>query len=103
MLIAKIIGNVVSTIKNHDYDNRKLLIVRAMNLDGSLYGPELIALDACDVDAGIGDMVLLDQEGGGARQMVHIDHLGPIECVVAAVIDHIVTDQGSLYQFGGGE
>lgn len=100
MLIAKIVGNVVSTIKNPDYNNHTLFITRQCGLDSECFGPDMISMDGYEVDAGIGDIVLLDQEGGGGREMAHIDHLGPVENVVCAVVDHITTVQGSIRQFG---
>ena len=97
MLIARVTGNIVSTVKHPDYHGQKLLILRAVGLDGELYGDELIALDGADTHAGIGELVLVIQEGGSARQASRIDHLGPVEYCVVAVVDHIETSQGNLY------
>lgn len=98
MLIAKVMGNVVSTQKHEDYKGQKLLIVRAIGLDGEVCGPEMIAVDGADADAGVGDLVLVIQEGGSARHVARCDHLGPIDTSVIAVIDSIETEQGSLFQ-----
>ena len=99
MIIAKIIGNIVATEKYPDYHAHKLFIVRQIGLDGELYGSEIVALSGEETPAGVGDIVLVDQEGGGARQLAEIDHIGPIEATVAGVVDHIVTQKGNLYQF----
>ena len=48
MLIARVTGNIVSTVKHPDYHGQKLLILRAVGLDGELYGDELVALDGAD-------------------------------------------------------
>lgn len=96
MLIAKVTGNIVSTQKHEDYKGHKLLIVRSVGIDGVPYGPELVAVDGADSDAGIGDLVLVIQEGGSARHAARCDHLGPIEATVIAVVDSIMTEQGSL-------
>lgn len=37
MVIAKVVGNIVSTQKHDDYKGQKLLIVRAVDLNGELY------------------------------------------------------------------
>lgn len=100
MLIAKVVGNIVSTQKHDDYKGHKLLIVRAIDLNGQICGPEQVALDGADSDPGIGDMVLVIQEGGSARLAARCDHIGPIEATVIAVIDSIETEQGSLFQYG---
>lgn len=99
MIIAKITGNIVSTIKYPDYEAHKLFIVRQVGVDGNVTGPELVALNGVEVPAGVGDIVLVDQEGGGARQLAEIDHIGPIEATIAAVVDHIDTSKGGFSQF----
>lgn len=101
MLIARIVGNVVSTVKTPDYNNHTLFITRQCGLDGKVFGPDMISMDAYHVDAGVGDYVLLDQEGGGGRDAANIDHLGPVENVVVAIVDYIQTSHGTLRQFGG--
>lgn len=97
MLIARVIGNIVSTQKHEDYIGHKLLIVRSVDLEGNPYGPEVVAVDGADSDAGVGDLVLVIQEGGSARYAARCDHLGPIDTSVIAVADSIETEQGNLY------
>lgn len=99
MIIAKITGNIVSTVKYSDYEAHKLFIVRQVGVDGKVSGPEIVALNGVEVPAGVGDIVLVDQEGGGARQLAEIDHIGPIEATIAAVVDHIDTSKGGFSQF----
>lgn len=99
MIIAKITGNIVATEKYPDYYAHKLFIVRQVGMDGECYGSEIVALNGVETPCGVGDVVLVDQEGGGARQLAEIDHIGPIEATIAGVVDHIVTTKGSLYQF----
>ena len=73
MKIARVTGTVVSTIKYEKYVGMKLLRVRHLTLDGQPTGEELIALDAAD--AGIGDIVLVNNDGGAAqahRQRYHL-------------------------------
>ncbi|MCI8939107.1 MAG: EutN/CcmL family microcompartment protein [Dorea sp.] len=94
MVIAKVVGNIVSTQKHDDYKGQKLLIVRAVDLNGELYGSEMVVCDGAD--AGVGDYVLIIQEGGSARLAARCDHLGPIDRTVIAIIDRIHTTEGSL-------
>src|SRR5260370_41952427 len=65
MLIARVIGEVVSTQKHASHKGRKALLVQPLNLDGTNRGDAVIALDS--VDAGAGDRVLLATEGFSAR------------------------------------
>ena len=96
MVIAKVVGNIVSTQKHDDYKGQKLLIVRAVDLSGDLYGNEMVVCDGADADAGVGDYVLIIQEGGSARLAARCGHLGPIDRTVIAIIDRIHTTEGSL-------
>ena len=68
MKIARVTGTVVSTIKYEKYVGMKLLRVRHLTLDGQPTGEELIALDAAD--AGIGDIVLVNNDGGAAQMIM---------------------------------
>ena len=68
MKLAKVTGTVVSTVKYEKYRGFKLLKVRHLNLEGEFDGEELVALDAAD--AGVGDVVLVNNDGGAAQMVV---------------------------------
>ncbi len=86
MYIGRVTGTVVSTIGHSMYDGRKLLIVTRLNLDGS----ETSAYDICidDVQAGIGDVVVVLDEGSSARQIMG-KRLGPARAIVIGVVDEV--------------
>ena len=84
MMLCKVIGTLVATQKNEHLKPQKLLIVQPIDLDGSLIGRDLIALDS--VDAGIGDTVLVIQEGQGAVQVLKNKKV-PVHSVIVAVVD----------------
>jgi len=67
MLIARVVGELVSTQKHPSHEGRKLLLVQPLNLDGTDRGDAVIALDA--VDAGVGDRVLVVTEGRSHRSI----------------------------------
>jgi ethanolamine utilization protein EutN len=92
MYIGRVKGTVVSTIRHKMYDGRKLLLVARLNLDGS----EASAYDICidDVQAGVGDVVLVLDEGSSARQIMG-KRTGPARAVVVGVVDDV-------QMFGGG-
>lgn len=85
MKIAKVTGTVVSTIKYEKYRGMKLLRVCHLDLEGNPVGEELVALDAAG--AGIGDVVLVNNDGGAA-QMVMEDRALIASVTVCGVIDH---------------
>ena len=84
MKIARVTGTVVSTIKYEKYVGMKLLRVRHLTLEGQPTGEELIALDAAD--AGIGDIVLVNNDGGAA-QMITGDKTLIASVTICGVVD----------------
>ncbi len=84
MKIARVTGTVVSTVKDEKYRGYKLLKVRHLTLEGEMTGEELIALDAAD--AGIGDIVLVNNDGGAA-QMITGDKTLIASVTICGVVD----------------
>ncbi len=85
MLICRVVGDVVSTQKNVHLEGHKLLLVQPVDLDGSTpLGTSMIAVDK--VDAGDGDLVLVNKEGGSARLLLGDDEI-PVQAVIVGVID----------------
>ena len=95
MKLAIVTGNVVSTIKYDKYVGYKLLKVRHLTLDLQETGEELIALDCAD--AGIGDIVVVNNDGGAA-QMIAGDKELIASVTVAGVVDHF-TLNGKTHSF----
>ncbi len=90
MIIGIVGGTIHSTINHPFYDGRKLLIVDRTNPDGATTGKYLIAVDS--VGAGVGQRVLVLDEGTGARQVLN-DPIGPVRSVIVGVIDEIAQSQ----------
>lgn len=84
MILCKVTGTIVSTQKHPSLKDRKLLLIQPMNLDGTLSGRDILAVD--DVDAGVGDTVLAIQEGAGAQQILKRKDV-PVHTVIVAVVD----------------
>ena len=84
MTLGKVIGTLVATQKNEHLKGRKILIVQPIDLDGTYIGRDVLAIDS--VDAGVGDMVLMIQEGQGAVQVLHNKKV-PVHTVIVAVVD----------------
>ncbi|HNT00213.1 MAG TPA: EutN/CcmL family microcompartment protein [Polyangiaceae bacterium] len=88
MMLGRVCGTVVSTVEHPFYDGRKQLIVRAIRPDGSLDGQRyVIAVDM--VGAGVGETVLVEDEGNSARQMLDAAPRGPVRAVVMAIVDEV--------------
>ena len=80
MILGKVVGTVVTTISHPDYKNRRLLVVQPLTLPGELPEGDFIALD--NTYAGIGDTVLVNREGNGARQALR----NPDACVISVIV-----------------
>jgi microcompartment protein CcmK/EutM len=85
MLLARVVGNVVSTVKDESHRGKKLLIVEFIGLDKMPYGARQIAFDAAD--AGVGDTVLVNVDGGAAL-MILGDKKAVADWTVCGVVDH---------------
>jgi len=88
MLIARVVGTTVSTIKDEKLMGRKLLIVRQTDEYGSPIGKPYVAVDT--VDAGAGDLVLTCA-GSSARQTAATKDC-PVDAVIMSVIDSLQVD-----------
>ena len=87
MIIAKVVGNVVCTIKNKHYENEKIMIVQPIDLNGDYKGKAVLAVDG--VQSGPGDTVLVFDEGGSARIVTGNPEAVSVRTVIGAIIDKV--------------
>lgn len=92
MLLARVVGNVVSTIKPESHHGNKLMIVEFIGLDGKPYGVRQIAMDCAD--AGIGDRVLVNVDGGASMMIAGTDTI--VDWVICGVIDHFTVEDKAV-------
>ena len=90
MKLARVVGNVVSTINTADFEGRTLLLCDMLDPAGRPSGGYQIAVDS--IGAGAGETVLLLDEGNGARQVLNAPG-APIRTVVIGIVDE-VTEPG---------
>lgn len=88
MLIARVVGTTVSTVKDEKLTGKKLLILRQTDEHGNPVGKPYVAVDT--VDAGAGDLVLTCA-GSSARQTA-ITKDTPVDSVIMSVIDSLEVD-----------
>lgn len=86
MILGIVRGSIVSTINHPFYDERKLLVVDRCDESWASTGKYLVAIDT--VAAGVGDRVLVLDEGNGARQIVD-DAGAPVRSVIVGIVDHV--------------
>ena len=86
MYIGLVSGTVVATIKDEAFRGRKLLLVDRLGLDNQPTSEYDICVDT--VQAGIGDRVLVLDEGNGARQVLRLAE-APIRAVIVGIVDEV--------------
>ena len=94
MLIARVIGTTVSTIKDSKLEGKKLLILRQTDEFGSVSGKPYVAIDT--VNAGVGELVLT--AGGSSARQTTITKDTPVDAVIMAVIDTLEVDGKVVYR-----
>jgi ethanolamine utilization protein EutN len=88
MIIARVIGSAVSTIKEPKLTGLKLLIVQKTSTDNELIGEPFIAADT--VGAGEGELVILSL-GSSARQTTKtVD--SPVDAAIIGILDSLEVD-----------
>jgi ethanolamine utilization protein EutN len=89
MILGRVTGTVVSTVQHPFYRGRKQLIVRYVTPDGAFDGDRyVVAVDL--VGAGTGELVLVEDEGNSARQLLGAKD-APVRSVVVGIVDEVHT------------
>jgi ethanolamine utilization protein EutN len=86
MIVGTVTGTIHSTINHPFYDARRLLVVEREDASGSRTGSYLVAVDS--VGAGVGQRVLVLDEGNGARQVLASPD-GPVRSVIVGIVDAV--------------
>ncbi|GAB2859314.1 EutN/CcmL family microcompartment protein [Nocardioides pacificus] len=85
MLIARVVGSAVSTIKAAELRGLKLLVLREATPSDELVGDPFVAVDG--VGAGEGELVLVAR-GSAARQSEQTKDR-PVDALIMAILDSL--------------
>jgi ethanolamine utilization protein EutN len=88
MIVGTVTATVHATISHESYQAKRLLLVEREDAHGGRTGAYVIAVDT--VDAGMGDRVLIMEEGTGARQVIG-SSAAPVRSVIVGIVDEIQT------------
>jgi ethanolamine utilization protein EutN len=86
MILGTVKGTITSTINHRFYTGKKLLVVEKEDFAGKPSG-YLIAIDG-GVNAGVGQRVLVIDEGNSARQVV-ADPQAPLRSIIIGIVDRV--------------
>ena len=90
MQIARVIGDVVTTVKDENLNGITLLVLQPLDPDGKPSGRTLVAVDA--VGAGVGETVLI-VSGSSARMASGMKDC-PVDAAIVGIVDHVDVNQG---------
>lgn len=93
MKLCRVKGPLVATIKHPSFRGRKLLVVQGVDERGDEVGDSFIAVDM--VQAGAGDLVIINQEGNGARQLLKMGQQVPIRSLIVGIVDEVDVPGGA--------
>ena len=94
MFLADVIGTVVSPVQIPILDGEKLLLLRPVNPDGQANGKTRIGIDRAQ--AGVGDRVIVLDEGNSARQIFGQPN-GAIKTVIVGIVDYVEIEAALAY------
>ena len=83
MQLARVIGTVVSSVKNEALEGRKLLIVQSLNKNLEPSGKPLVAIDA--IGAGVGELVFWCRGKEASFPFKREDT--PTDCTIIGIVD----------------
>jgi microcompartment protein CcmK/EutM len=88
--LARVVATVVSTEKHPHYRGQKILVVQPEDPAGAPKGRSLLAVDG--VQAGIGELVLVVDEGGSARAVIGDESAVTIRTAICGIVDRVDID-----------
>jgi ethanolamine utilization protein EutN len=90
MQLARVVGTVVSTVKNAKFEGAKLLLVQPLTLDDQPRGTALLAIDA--LGAGVHEKVLIVMEGRAAGEALGRKR-APVDAAVVGIVDTVDVEE----------
>jgi ethanolamine utilization protein EutN len=76
-----------AAVKHPAFAGRPLFVVQPLDERGLDTGPSFVAID--QVQAGVGDKVLVLTEGNGVRQILKVGDVVPIRSMIVGIVDHV--------------
>ena len=93
MILAKVLGTVVSTRKDRGLSGLKLLLAREVDAKFQPAGNQVVAVDA--VGAGEGEIVLI--AAGSSARLTETTKDRPVDHVICGIVDTVETEGRDVY------
>jgi ethanolamine utilization protein EutN len=86
VILGRVVGHIVATQKDNSHVGRKILRIQPLDLDGNDRGESMLALDS--LDAGVGDRVVITQDGWSAGWVIQRPGAA-VDAAVIGIVDYI--------------
>lgn len=93
MILAKVLGTVVSTRKDPALSGLKLLLAREVDAAFKPAGNQVVAVDA--VGAGVGELVLI--AAGSSARLTEATRDRPVDHVICGIVDTVEVAGADVY------
>jgi ethanolamine utilization protein EutN len=94
MVIAKVVGSAVATLKHELLKTNKLLLVRPADPEGNATGETFLALDL--VGAGEGELVIVSQ--GSSARMATGHNASPADAAIVGILDSLRVEGTTVFR-----
>jgi ethanolamine utilization protein EutN len=78
-----------AAVKHPAFAGRSLFVVQPLDEKGQDTGTSFVAID--NVQAGVGDKVIVLTEGNGVRQILKMGDIVPIRSIIVGIVDQVET------------
>ena len=85
MRCCRVVGPMWAAVKHPAYAGKTLFVVQPLDGDGKDIGHSFVAID--NVQAGVGDRVIVLTEGTGVRQILKQGDVVPIRSMIVGIVD----------------
>ncbi len=89
MILGRVVGQAVATVKRPQFEGAKLLLVQPETPEGAPVGATLLAVDG--VGAGVTERVLVVVEGRAAGEILG-RKLAPVDAAIVGIVDEVDTE-----------
>lgn len=87
MRCCRVVGPMWATVKHPAYAGKTLFVVQPLDANGDAVGATFVAAD--NVQAGVGDKVIVLTEGTGVRQILKQGDIVPIRSLIVGIVDRV--------------
>jgi microcompartment protein CcmK/EutM len=96
MIIAKVVGSAVATLKHSLLEGTKLLLICQADTAGNIIGQPLVAVDV--VGAGEGELVIVTQ--GSSARMAVSQSSSPVDAAIIGILDSLQVEGKTAFRKG---